>query len=200
MSVSQSRSSGSFLVHANSEGNEIQGLLTQLDGLTTTVFNIDRATYFNTQGNVLNMSGGQLTLDALQQINDEAERRGGRMINALYSDFGSRRMYNKLLVADKRYVNTVKGDGGFADKEKSYLAYNDIPWVADKDCPTRIFFLPDKYIEKYVLCELEFADETGSMYIAQTSADQLEVRIRLFANLFNAKAPGSGVISNYVSP
>ncbi len=71
---------------------------------------------------------------------------------------------------------------------------------ADKDCPQRVFFLPDKYIEKYVLTEMEFADESGSMYIPSAEQDQLEVRIRFFANLFNSKAAGSGVVTGYVSP
>jgi hypothetical protein len=38
------------------------------------------------------------------------------------------------------------------------------------------------------------------MYIAQVSADQLETRIRLFANLFNEKAAATTVLKNYLSP
>lgn len=193
-------SANDVLVRANSFGNEIQGLLTQLDGATTTVFNVDRSLYPSAQANVSALGGAQLSLDAIQAAQDEAERRGGMNMNAIYSDFPSRRMYQKLLTADKRYVNTVKGDGGFAAKDKNYLEWNGMPWVADKDCPTRIFLLPEKYIVKYVLAEMEFADETGSMYIAQSDNDQLEVRIRFFANLFNEMASGSAVLSGYVSP
>jgi len=188
--------------------NEIQGLLTQLDNGTSTVFSVDRSSYVQTQGNVIfvtsdGTSSGTslpLSLSYLQQAEDEAERRGGRAINALYSDYTSRRYYMKLLQSDKRYVNTMQGDGGFASKDKNYLEWNGKPWVADKDCPTRIFFLPDKYIEKYVLEEMAFADETGAMYIAAAENDQLEVRIRFFANLFNSKACGSAVVQSYVSP
>lgn len=199
---------GYNLVRTNSYGNEISGILTQLDGGTTTVFSIVRANYVQTQANVVNVTSDgtstgaslPLSLGYLQQIEDESERRGGRGINCLYSDFGSRRMYQKLLTADKRYINTVKGDGGFADENKNYLEWNGKPWVADKDCPQRIFMLPDKYIEKYVLTEMQFADETGSMYIAASENDELEVRIRFFANLFNSKAAGSGCLANYTSP
>lgn len=190
----------SILVRANSFGYEIQGMLTQLDGLTTTVFNIDRASYVQTQGNVIDMLGAQLNLDKLQQGYNEALRRGAGKLSAIYSDFDSQRMYQKLLTADKRYVNTVEGDGGFAAKDKSYLEFNGIAWVPDKDCPKRIFLLPESVIVKYVLAEMEFADETGTMYIAQVSADQLETRIRLFANLFNEKASATSVLKNYISP
>jgi hypothetical protein len=201
-------SANDVVIQSGSNGNEIQGLLTQLDGGTSTVFGIVRASYVQTQGNVVYVTSDAtssgtalpLALNYLQQAEDEAERRGGRGVNCLYSDYVSRRYYQKLLQADKRYVSTMQGDGGFSSKDKNYLEWNGKPWVADKDCATRVLFLPDKYIEKYVLSEMAFADETGSMYIAQAENDQLEVRIRFFANLFNAKACGASVVQNYTSP
>lgn len=189
-----------ILVRTNSMGNEINGLLTQLDGQTSTVFNINRATYIQTQGNYLDVNLQQMTLSRLQQLWNEGLRRGAAKYSAIYSDFISLEFYQKLLTPDKRYTNTVKGDGGFAEKDKFYLDFNGIAWVPDKDCPTRVFFLPESTITKYVLAEMEFADETGSMYIAQTSSDSFETRIRLFANLFNEKAAASGVMANYLSP
>jgi len=201
-------SANDVFIRSGSASNEIQGLLTQLDGATSTVFAIDRSTYLQTQGNVIfctstSATGGAglpLSLDYLQQAEDAAERRGGRAINCLYSDFSSRKMYQKLLTADKRYPNTMKGDGGFSDINKNYLEWNGKAWVADKDCPTRIFLLPDKYIERYELKSMEFADETGSQYIAAAENDQLEVRVRFFSNLFNSMAAGSAVLTEYVSP
>jgi len=127
-------------------------------------------------------------------------RRGAAKYSAIYSDFTSLRYYQKLLTPDKRYTNTVKGDGGFAEKDKFYLDFNGIAWVPDPDCPTRVFFLPENKIVKYVLAEMEFADETGSMYLAQTNADAFETRVRLFANLFNEQASASVVEKGYISP
>lgn len=193
-------SENDIVVRSGSFGNEVQGILTQLDGATTTVFNIDRSLYPSTQGNVVDLNGGQMTLDSLQDLWNLGLNRGGAKYSAIYSDFDSQRMYQKLLTADKRYVNTVKGDGGFAAKDQSYLDFNGVAWVADKDCPKRVFMLPQEHIEKMVLCEMEFADETGSMYIAQTSADSFEVRVRHFFNMFNAQASASGVMVDYVSP
>jgi hypothetical protein len=191
---------GDYLIRTGTYNNEMQGILLPLDGGTTTIYNVDRSTYISYQGNVVDRGGGQMTLDTLQQTEDEAERRGGKVITAIYSDHASRRMYQKLLQADKRYVNTIKGDGGFSDKDKNYLEFNGKPWIADKDCPTRVFFLPEKHIEKYVLTEMEFSDEWGSMYIPDGNVDQFEVRLRLFANFFNAKPSGTGCYKNYVSP
>ena len=151
-------SAGDVLVRAQSaESNEIQGILTQLDGATSTLFNVDRSSYPSTHGNVTDLSAAQLTLDDIQNIEDDCERRGGVKLKAVYSDFGSRRMYQKLLTADKRYVNTMQGDGGFSNKGENYLEWNGKPWVADKDCPQRIIMLDDQKIVKYVQKEMEFA-------------------------------------------
>jgi len=181
-------------------GNEIQGLLTSLDGGTGSIFNVNRATYPSYQGNEVDLSAGQLTLNSMQQAINEARRRGGGKTSAIWCDFDTQRFYQKLLTAEKRYVNSVKGDGGFGNKDDMYLEFNMVPVVADKDCPHRMFFLQADSWKSYVLAEMEFADETGSMYIAQTSADQLEVRVRQFCNLFPEKPSANAVITNYISP
>ena len=189
-----------YLIRSGSLGNEIQGVLTALDGGTTTIYNVNRSNYLSYQGNVNNLSAAQLTLNQIQFAYNEGMRRGGAKYSAIYSDFPSLQMYQKLLTPDKRFVNTTKGDGGFASKDKFYLEFNGIPWVADKDSPQRIFILPEDALKNYVLAEMEFADETGSMYIAQTSTDAFEVRVRLFTNLFNEQPAACAVVQNYTSP
>lgn len=188
------------LVHANSFGFEMNGLLTALDGGTSSIYGIDRSVYIAFQGNVSDNAGGQMTLDYLEALYNLAGLRGGEQLSAVYSDFNSERMYKKLLAADKRFVNTMEGDGGFAKKGKMYAEFNGIPWVHDKDCPQRVFMLPEKVIKKYTLCEMEFADETGSNVIAQVGADQFELRCRFFADLFNEFPASSSAGLNYVSP
>lgn len=182
------------------EDNEIEGLLTALDGGTSTIYGIDRSTYISYQGNVNDLGGAALSLDELQNSYNDALQRGHGKISAIYSDFDSLRMYQKLLTPDKRYTNTVKGDGGFAKKGEFYLDFNGTPWVADKDCPKRIFMLPPDAITKYINCEMEFADESGAPYIAQSGVDSYEVRIRFFGNLFNAQPSACAVLKDYVSP
>lgn len=192
-------SSTDVIIRAGTNGNEIQGLLYSLDGGTTSIYSVNRSTYPSFQGNVTTVSG-QLTLDAMQNVYNEGLRRGGLPYNACYCDFTSLRYYQKLLTADKRYVNTQEGDGGFAKKKEFYLEFNGVPMVPDKDAPTRIMFLPAAAFKNYVLCEMEFADESGSMYIAQVSSDALECRIRQFANLFNEKPSACAVLKTYTSP
>jgi hypothetical protein len=189
-----------YLIRSGSLGNEIQGLVYALDGGTTTVYNVPRSSYLSYQGNVNDLAGAALSLNQMQFPYNEGIRRGGAKYSAIYSDFDSLRYYQKLLTADKRYMNTTKGDGGFANKDRFYMDFNGLPWVPDKDCPQRIFFLPEDVLKSYVLAEMEFADETGSMYIAQTSTDAFEVRVRFFTNLFNEQPSACGVVRNYISP
>lgn len=188
------------LVRSGSFGNEVQGLLTSLDGGTSTIYGVDRSSYISYQGNVIDMGGAVLSLDAIQNVTNRAIRRAGAKPSAYYMDFDTQRMYQKLLTADKRYVNTMEGDGGFAKRGESYLQFNGIPLVPDKDCPQRFFVLDRESWKNYVLCEMEFADETGSMYIAQTDEDTFEVRIRYFTNLFPENPAANGVLKSYVSP
>lgn len=188
------------LVRSGSYGQEEDGLYTWLDGGTSTINGVSRSTYIAYQGNQVDLSNASFNLDAIQNATNAMMQRGGGKPSAYYMDYNTQRFYQKLLTADKRYVNTMEGDGGFAKKGQSYLDFNGVPMVPDKDCPQRLFVLDQESWKNYVLCEMEFADETGSMYIAQTSADQFEVRIRYFANLFCESPAANAVVINYVSP
>lgn len=190
---------GDIMVRTNSKGNEIQGLLYPLDGGTSTIYGIDRSTYIQYQGNVTTVSA-QLNLAVMQTAYNEGMRRGNAKYNAIWTDYTSLGYYQKLLTPDKRYVNSMQGDGTFGKKSEFYLEFMGLSVVPDKDCPTRIFFLPSEVLKNYSLCDLEFADETGSQFIAQTSTDSFETRIRLFSNLFNEQPAACAVLKTYTSP
>jgi len=192
---------GDVLIRSGSLNSEMSGLATQLDGATSTVFSVDRSVQIAFQGNYLDASGAQLSLDTMQNVYNEGLRRGGAKYNAVWTDYTlGLRSYQKLLVPDKRYSNTVQGDGTFGKADKFYMDFSGIPVVPDKDMSRDFYFLPAEVLKMYVLSEMEFADETGSMYIAQTSADQLEVRIRFFAELFNEHPAACARLTNFVSP
>lgn len=192
------------LIRSGSLNNEIQGLYYALDGLTTTVYSVNRATSLAYQGNVSDLSSVVnpiLSIDAMQSPYNEGLRRGNaNHYNAAYTDFTSLRYYQKLLTPDKRFNNTLEGDGTFGSKGKFYMDFNGVPVVPDKDSPTRFAFLPSEVLVMYELAAMEFADETGSMYIAQTDQDQLEVRIRHFTNLFNEQPAACAILQGYQSP
>lgn len=198
-------SAGDTLVRAGSYGYEISGLLYSVNSGTSTIYGVDRSTYIAYQSNATSLSSGQLTLNAMQGAWNQGLRRGNvSKYGAIITDYTTQQYYQKLLTPDKRYVNVIEADGGFGPKggvkETSFLEFNGVPLMIDKDFPTRLAFLPGEVLKNYILAELEFADETGSMMIAQTGSDQFEVRIRYFTQLFNEQPAACSILTTYISP
>lgn len=195
---------GNILIRTGSNGLEMKGIYYALDGGTSTIYSVDRSQNLSYQGNVTDVSANInpiLSIDMMQTPFNEALRRGNvGKLNAVWTGFNSQRYYQKLLTADKRYNNTIQGDGTFGDKGAFYMDFNGIPLVSDQHAPERLAMLPAEVLKMYVLKELEFADETGSMYIAQTNADSLEVRLRFFTQLFNEQPAACAVLQGYISP
>lgn len=191
-----------ILVRNGAYNNEIQGLFYALDGGTSTIYNVNRSTSFAFQGNVIDNASAQLKLDDMQKAWNQGLRRGNiQNYSAILCDFASIRYYQKLLVPDKRYVNTQSADGTLGDKDGSFnMEFSGIPIQPDKDMPTRFVFVPQSVLKNYVLKELAWADETGAPYIAQTGTDQFEMRLRYFTNLFNEQPASCAVLKSYVSP
>jgi hypothetical protein len=196
---------GDVLVRAGTGlSDEIQGLFYALDGGTGTIYGVDRSTSLAFQGNVSDISSNVnpvLSLDAMQNPYNDGLRRGNvGSYSAIWTDFTSLRYYQKLLTPDKRYVNSMEGDGSFGNKGKFYLDFNGIAMVPDKDMSLKMAFLPAEVLKMYELCSMEFADETGSMYIAQSDADSFEVRVRHFTNMFNEQPAACAVLTGYTAP
>lgn len=195
---------GDKIVRAGSNGQEISGLFYALDGATSTVYGVDRSVSQAYQGNVTDAStlaSAQLSLATMQSVFNEGLRRGNvGKYSACFTDFATLGYYQKLLTPDKRYANTKEGDGSFGNKGEFYLEFNGVAIVPDKDMPPRLVMMPSEVLKFYLLKELEFADETGSMYIAQSDADSFEVRLRHFGDLFNEQPAACAVLTNYTSP
>ncbi len=194
--------SGDYLIQSGSWNQEVKGLFYSVNAATSTIYGVDRSTYMAYQSNETDLGALQLNLNSMQQAFNAGLRRGNvQSYSALLTDYTSQQYYQKLLVPDKRYANTNSADGGFGNKEgKTYLEFDGVPMMVDKDFPTRMVFVPKGVLKNYVLAELEFADETGSMMIAQTGADQFEVRVRLFSQLFNEQPAACSSLVNYISP
>lgn len=193
-------SSGSIVVLSGSYNNDVQGALYTLDGGTGTIYNINRSTYSQFQGNVVDAASAQLSLDLLQQGWNLGKRRGGAKYKGIISNFDSLRYYLKISSADRRYVSTaaVKPDLGF-DMAGVEGTFNGIPWYSDKDAPQRIYMLDDNWL-MYILAEMEVAAESGAELIPQVDTDSFEMRLRYFANLFCAKPSANVALKSFLSP
>jgi len=104
----QTLTTGGFLYRAgNFDGTtlkEMNGFETTIDTtvFSSTYFGINRATFYQTQGSVIDATG-TLTEDKIQQAQDAAKAKGGGRVNIWFADFGTRRAYLNLLTGNKRY-------------------------------------------------------------------------------------------------
>ena len=125
----------------DSAGNVI---LTTFQGIGVTAAN---GSYF--LGNVIDNAGAltDLTLDDLQKTFELGEYVGGEQCSAIYTTYALRRKYLNLVAADKRYVNSLKLDGGWSALEYSGGG-EGVPIIADRHCiPNTMFFLCEKNIQ-----------------------------------------------------
>lgn len=98
-----------------------------------------------------------LDLDVLQQGEHAADQSGDGKVTIYLVSYGLQRAYLNLLQTDKRYVNTMRLDGGF-----TALEYNGKPLVPDKDMTWgRIYGLSEDSIKIYQHSPIFWVDDDG---------------------------------------
>jgi len=164
---------------------EMMGLKGIVDDGTyvTTLHNISRSTYpwwkcstFSNDDN--SGTNRDLTLDLIQQAITAVEKNGGE-VNMIISDHDLRDAYAALVVADKRFVNTLELDGGW-----KALEYNGIPWVADVDCPPNtIFFIDTRHLQIMQMSDWDWMDKDGAVLSRVADSDAYEAVLFWYAEL-----------------
>jgi hypothetical protein len=170
-----------LVVRANSTDDagtsyEMMGLKGIVDDATyvTTLHNLSRSSFAwwkcSTYTNDDN-SGTlrDLSLPLIQNGISAVEKNGGTT-DLIISDHDMRDAYAALVIADKRFPNTLNLDGGF-----KALEYNEIPWVADKDCPPNtIFFLDTSHLEFMQMSDWNWMDKDGAVLSRVSGSDAYE--------------------------
>jgi hypothetical protein len=172
----------SKVIRANSSDGagtsyESDGLKSIVDDATykTTLHNLSRSSYTwwkcSTHTNDDNSGTNRdLGTDLIQAALTAVETSGVGKTNLILSTPGVRDAYLKLLVADKRYVNTMTLDGGF-----TALTYNEIPWVADPDCTENtVYFVDLNHLFLMQMGEMDWADMDGAILSRVSDADAYE--------------------------
>jgi hypothetical protein len=170
---------------AATDSYEMMGIKGIIDDGTyvDTLHNISRTTYpyWNCSTNSTDSNGGTLrdmTLDLIQASLTSVEVNGGKT-NLIISDHAMRDAYAALVVADKRYVNTMKLDGGFMA-----LEYNGIPWVADADCsPNTVYFIDTDHLQIMQMSDWSWMDRDGAVLSRVSGEDSYEAVLYWYADL-----------------
>jgi hypothetical protein len=119
-----------------------------------------------------------LDLDLIQAQVTAVEKNGGK-VGMIISDHDIRDAYAALVVADKRFVNTLTLDGGF-----KALEYNGIPWVAEVDCqPNTVFFLDMEHLFLMQMGDWKWMDRDGAVLSRVSGSDAYEAAIVWYADL-----------------
>lgn len=164
---------------------EMMGLKGIVDDATyvTTLHNLSRSTYdwwkcstFTGDDNA--GTKRDLTLDLMQDAISAVEKNGGKT-NLIICDHDLRDSYAALVVADKRFVNTMDLDGGFKG-----LEYNGIAIVADADCPPNtMFFLDTDHLQIMQMNDFDWMDKDGAVLSRVANSDAYEAVIYWYADL-----------------
>ena len=173
----------------NSDSYEMMGLKGIVDDHTyvTTLHNLSRSSYawwdcstFDNDDN-----GGvnrDMTLDLIQEAITAVEKNGGQ-VKMILSDPEMRDAYAALVVADKRFVNTLDLDGGFKG-----LEYSGLPWVSDRDCPPNtVFFIDTDHLQIMQMSDWDWMDEDGAVLSRVSGYDAYEAVLYWYSELTTDK-------------
>ena len=110
-----------------------------------------------------------LTLALMQSSLTSVEKNGGKT-DLIVTTPDLRDAYADLLVADKRFVNTLDLDGGF-----KALEYSGIPLVADPDATeNNLYFLDTSHLQIMQMSDWDWMDKDGAVLNRVSDKDAYE--------------------------
>jgi len=179
-----------------SDSYEMMGIKGIIDDSTyvDTLHNLSRGSYAwwkcSTHSNDDNSGTNRdMTLDLIQDSITAVQKNGGKT-GMILSDHDTRDAYASLVIADKRFVNTLDLDGGF-----KALEYNGIPWVADVDCmPNTVFFIDLEHLEIMQMSGWNWMDKDGAVLNRVADSDAYEAVLYWYADLATDRPRAHGFL------
>jgi len=119
-----------------------------------------------------------LTLALMQSSLTSVEKNGGKT-DLIVTTPELRDAYADLLVADKRYPNTLNLDGGF-----KALEYSQIPLVSDPDATeNNMYFLDTSHLQIMQTADWDWMNKDGSVLNRVSDKDAYEAVLFWYADL-----------------
>jgi hypothetical protein len=194
--------SGSTAIGDTGYGAEIMGLSGMVDDGTqvATYQGVARATYPIMDAGVVDLGGGALSLATMQQLFDLVDQRSDGELTVGFWHHATRLEYLNLLVAAKRFNDerALKPDLGWKGGLKGNdIMFDEIPLVADRDCPYgRLSVMDESQFFRYIAEEGKFADLDGRILLRVTGVDAYEGRYRIYDNLQYDAPNCAGLLKN----
>ena len=189
---------------------EQMGLLGIVDTTTyvSTFHGIDRsASPGNHLQSVIISSVGALSGDVIQRAIDSVSQKSNGKTDVMFCEHSIARAYAIMTENDRRYAGAslMNPDAGtkLAKDKVGGLHFGDIEIIRDKYAPYgELYGLEMDTFTRWVLCEGEWADETGAILRFVPDVDSYEAIYRIFDNWScekgNANWKLSGITANVV--
>lgn len=161
----------------HSKDKEIAGI-SKFMTATGTYLNISRTGTPEWQANVVDLSDA-ISEDAIRSALNTALINGVAEPDLIVTDLVTKARYEKLLQAQKRFVNPMELEGGF-----KVLEFDGMPIWADKDAPPQrmyFFHMPD--IVWFVMEDYQFMDRDGAVLSRVANKDAYEAVLFSYRDL-----------------
>ncbi len=193
-----------YLVHEDSLGYQLMGIRGIVDDgnpplLSGGLHGIDATSSANSfwRAHVFGNGGSNrdLSLELMQEPLDEIMSNSPfeeSDVEFMLSNYGVRRKYAQLLVAERRYVNTLELDGGFKG-----LDYSGIPLIADSDCRRNvIYYIVPETLRIFQTSDFEWLDRQGNALMPVSGEDAYEAVLFRYANLGCVTRNGNALLED----
>lgn len=191
---------GDVVVRTGSLNQEMMGLVGIVDDGSEvgTLQGIVRADYPEWNSTVVD-AGGALTATTLDDAILEIEANGEAALTCGITDRTQFRKIANLMVADRRYTDTMELKGGF-----KAISWGDIPIFWDRDTPldgqnagkSQLFFLDENEIQRYELQDLDFDDTDGNVLHRVANKASYDATLFYYGNLGCTAPDNQGVVRN----
>ena len=176
----------------NSEVMGLQGLIDDASNVST-FEGQSRATYNWWNSYVDDNSTQRSLTEALMHTTfSESKKFGNPKYILTHWDLLS--AYGQLLSPDRRYTDKLTLKGGFTG-----LSFNDIPVIADYDCPyDEMYFIDPSTLSVEDLSPISFLDEDGSKLFRSSTQPIWQGTLRYYANIANKACNKSAVLRDVI--
>jgi hypothetical protein len=191
---------GDVVVRTGSLNQEMMGLVGIIDdgSEVATLQGISRSSYPEWKSTVVD-AGGALTATTLDDAILEIEATGEAALTCGITDRTQFRKIANLMIADRRYTDTMELKGGF-----KAITWGDIPIFWDRDTPldgqnagkSQLFFLDENEIQRYELQDLDFDDTDGNVLHRVANKASYDATLFYYGNLGCTAPDNQGVIRN----
>lgn len=194
LSTTETITNDHFIFREDSRGLVMMGIEGIIDGadstatrIVTTLQGINRSTAGNKfwESPVIDNGGANqsLAITRIQQAYEIPEIVGQGHCSIIMSGYALRRAYFDLMAVDKRYVNSLKLDGGWQALEYTGGG-GATPWVVDRMAkPKSIYFIDERTLAIYRAADFDWMDLDGAVLRKVSDKDEYEGTCFSYVNL-----------------